>query len=156
MTFADGGVRPAYDVQFATAVGGQVIVGLEVATVTDATQLGPVVDQLRTTIRPDRESGFSTPTVASRIIGRVRQTAYCACRARLGVAERSAGPETADDEACRAGPADNGLDLPLPHNSTVLHDQAWLAKRPRACERIALHGDKICLHARPQSTDLIA
>jgi len=46
MKFADGGVRPAYNVQFATDVEAQVVVGVEVATVTDATELGPMVDQL--------------------------------------------------------------------------------------------------------------
>jgi transposase len=46
MAFPDGGRRPAYNVQLATDVGSQVIVGLDVATVTDQTLLGPMVDQL--------------------------------------------------------------------------------------------------------------
>lgn len=47
MKFADGATRPAYNAQLATDTASQVIVGLEVATVTDQTQLGPMVDQLR-------------------------------------------------------------------------------------------------------------
>jgi transposase len=48
MKMADGGYRPAYNVQFAADTGSQVIVGLDVATAgTDQGQLGPMVRQLR-------------------------------------------------------------------------------------------------------------
>ena len=48
MKMADGGFRPAYNVQFATAVGGQAIVGVDViASGRDAGQLAPMVEQVR-------------------------------------------------------------------------------------------------------------
>ena len=48
MKMADGGFRPAYNVQFATAVDGQVIVGVDViASGSDAGQLAPMVEQVR-------------------------------------------------------------------------------------------------------------
>ena len=48
MKMADGGFRPAYNVQFATAVGGQVIVGVDViASGSDAGQMAPMVGQVR-------------------------------------------------------------------------------------------------------------
>jgi len=46
MRFSDGGTRPAYNAQFATDVGSQVIVGLDLVAETDQTQLRPMVDQL--------------------------------------------------------------------------------------------------------------
>jgi len=46
MKFADGGLRPAYNVQLATDAASQVIVGLDVTAETDQRQLGPMVDQL--------------------------------------------------------------------------------------------------------------
>jgi transposase len=47
MKMADGGFRPAYNVQFATATASQVIVGVEVATSgSDAGQMEPMVDQV--------------------------------------------------------------------------------------------------------------
>jgi Transposase DDE domain len=48
MKMADGGYRPAYNVQFAADTTSQVIVGLDVVTAgTDQGQLGPMVRQLR-------------------------------------------------------------------------------------------------------------
>ena len=48
MKMADGGYRPAYNVQFAADTSSQVIVGLDViAAGTDQGQLGPMVGQLR-------------------------------------------------------------------------------------------------------------
>jgi transposase len=48
MKMADGGYRPAYNVQFAADTESQVIVGLDVATAgTDQGQLTPMVRQLR-------------------------------------------------------------------------------------------------------------
>ena len=48
MKMADGGFRPAYNVQFATTVGGQAIVGVDViAAGSDAGQLAPMVEQVR-------------------------------------------------------------------------------------------------------------
>ena len=48
MKMADGGYRPAYDVQFAADTKSQVIVGLDVATTgADQGQLTPMVRQLR-------------------------------------------------------------------------------------------------------------
>jgi transposase len=47
MKFADGGVRPAYNAQFATDTASQIIVGLDIGTETDQRQLGPMVDQLQ-------------------------------------------------------------------------------------------------------------
>ena len=48
MKMADGGYRPAYNVQFAADTTSQVIAGLDVATAgTDQGQLGPMVRQLR-------------------------------------------------------------------------------------------------------------
>jgi transposase len=47
MKMADGGYRPAYNVQFSTACRGQVIVGVEVVTQgTDQGQLPPMLDQI--------------------------------------------------------------------------------------------------------------
>jgi transposase len=48
MKMADGGYRPAYNVQFATATGGQVIVGVAVTTGgSDAGQMPPMIEQIR-------------------------------------------------------------------------------------------------------------
>ncbi len=48
MKMADGGFRPAYNVQFATTVGGQAIVGVDVvASGGDAGQMAPMVEQVR-------------------------------------------------------------------------------------------------------------
>ncbi len=48
MKMADGGFRPAYNVQFATAVDGQAIVGVDViASGSDAGQMAPMVEQVR-------------------------------------------------------------------------------------------------------------
>jgi hypothetical protein len=47
MKMADGGYRPAYNLQFSTACRGQVIVGVEVVTAgTDQGQLPPMLDQI--------------------------------------------------------------------------------------------------------------
>ena len=47
MKMADGGYRPAYNVQLSTACQGQVIVGVEVVTEgTDQGQLPPMLDQI--------------------------------------------------------------------------------------------------------------
>jgi len=47
MKMADGGFRPAYNVQMATAIAGQVVVGVEVTdSGSDAHQLAPMLDQL--------------------------------------------------------------------------------------------------------------
>jgi len=46
MKMPDGGVRPAFNVQFATATADQVIVGLDVVAGTDGDQLRPMADQL--------------------------------------------------------------------------------------------------------------
>ena len=48
MKMADGGFRPAYNVQFATDVASQVIVGVEVITSgSDAGRMSPMVEQIR-------------------------------------------------------------------------------------------------------------
>jgi transposase len=48
MKMADGGTRPAYNVQFATATGGQVIVGVDVHTTgSDLGQLLPMARQIQ-------------------------------------------------------------------------------------------------------------
>jgi transposase len=47
MKFPDGGSRPAFNAQFATATGSQIIVGLDVLAEGDQRQLAPMVDQLR-------------------------------------------------------------------------------------------------------------
>lgn len=48
MKMADGGFRPAYNVQFATATGSQVIVGVDVEmTGSDAGQMAPMVEQVK-------------------------------------------------------------------------------------------------------------
>jgi hypothetical protein len=66
MKMADGGFRPAYNVQFATDTQSQVIVGVDVTTQgTDAGQLAPMVEQIqqRTGIRPPdllADGGYST------------------------------------------------------------------------------------------------
>jgi transposase len=47
MKMADGGFRPAYNVEYATACAGQVIVGVDVVTVgSDQGQLPPMLDQI--------------------------------------------------------------------------------------------------------------
>lgn len=47
MKMADGGFRPAYNVQVATAVAGQVVVGIEVTDAgSDAQQLEPMLEQI--------------------------------------------------------------------------------------------------------------
>jgi hypothetical protein len=55
MKMADGGFRPAYNVQFATDTASQVIVGVEVTNQgSDAGQVAPMVEQVqqRTGVRP--------------------------------------------------------------------------------------------------------
>jgi transposase len=55
MKMADGGFRPAYNVQFATDTASQVIVGVEVTNQgSDAGQVAPMVEQIqqRTGVRP--------------------------------------------------------------------------------------------------------
>jgi transposase len=48
MKMADGGFRPAYNVQFATATDSQVIVGVDVETTgSDAGQMAPMVEQVK-------------------------------------------------------------------------------------------------------------
>jgi len=48
MKMADGGFRPAYNVQFATTVDGLAIVGVDViASGSDAGQMAPMVEQVR-------------------------------------------------------------------------------------------------------------
>ena len=47
MKMADGGFRPAYNVQYATAADGQVVLGVEVITTgSDMGQLSPMLDQI--------------------------------------------------------------------------------------------------------------
>jgi transposase len=47
MKMADGGFRPAYNIQFSTATDSQVIVGVDVVTTgSDAGQLAPMVEQI--------------------------------------------------------------------------------------------------------------
>lgn len=49
MKMGDGGYRPAYNVQFATTTGTQIIVGVDVTNQgTDAGQMGPMVEQIET------------------------------------------------------------------------------------------------------------
>ena len=68
MKMADGGYRPAYNVQFAADTGSQVIVGLDVTPAgTDHGQLGPMVGQLRSRYGRDpgallADAGFLTTT----------------------------------------------------------------------------------------------
>jgi transposase len=48
MKMADGGFRPAYNVQFATATGSQVIIGVDVETTgSDAGQMVPMMEQVK-------------------------------------------------------------------------------------------------------------
>jgi hypothetical protein len=55
MKMGDGGYRPAYNVQYATAVSGGVVVGVDVTnSASDMGQLVPMVKQLR-------RRGFSSP-----------------------------------------------------------------------------------------------
>ena len=64
MKMGDGGFRPAYNVQFATATGSLVIVGADVTQAgTDGGQMKPMVDQIehRYQTRPDEylaDGGF--------------------------------------------------------------------------------------------------
>lgn len=66
MKMADGGFRPAYNVQFATDTDSQIIVGVDVIQQgTDGGQLGPMVEQIaeRTGRRPRNmlaDGGFSS------------------------------------------------------------------------------------------------
>jgi hypothetical protein len=47
MKMADGGFRPAYNVQFSTDTASQIIVGIEVATCgSDPGQMAPMVEQI--------------------------------------------------------------------------------------------------------------
>jgi transposase len=56
MKMADGGFRPAYNVQFSTATDSQVIVGVDVVTIgSDAGQMVPMVEQIES--RYDRTPG---------------------------------------------------------------------------------------------------
>ena len=47
MKMADGGFRPAYNVEYATTCDGQVVVGVDVVTVgSDQGQMPPMLDQI--------------------------------------------------------------------------------------------------------------
>jgi hypothetical protein len=46
MRMPDGGIRPAFNAQFATDTASQIIVGLDVVPIADQDQLGPMSDQL--------------------------------------------------------------------------------------------------------------
>jgi transposase len=66
MKMADGGFRPAFNVQFCTDTQSQVIVGVNVTNAgTDADQFGPMIEQIeeRTGVRPPNilgDGGYST------------------------------------------------------------------------------------------------
>jgi transposase len=66
MKMADGGFRPAYNVQFATTTEGGVIVGVDVTNEgTDGAQMPPMLEQIeqRFGVRPDEalvDGGFAT------------------------------------------------------------------------------------------------
>jgi transposase len=47
MKMPDGGIRPAFNAQFATDTASQIVVGLDLVPVTDGNQLGPMSDQLK-------------------------------------------------------------------------------------------------------------
>lgn len=48
MKMADGGFRPAYNVQFSTTTDSQIIVGVDVVTIgSDAGQMAPMVEQIK-------------------------------------------------------------------------------------------------------------
>lgn len=56
MKMADGGFRPAYNAQFSTATGSQVIVGVDVSTAgSDMAQLVPMLDQIEARYRQSPE-----------------------------------------------------------------------------------------------------
>src|SRR5437773_1827305 len=73
MKMADGGYRPAYNVQFATAADSRVIVGVEVTNAgSDSGQMGPMVRQLEQNFErlPEEylaDGGFSSREDATRL-----------------------------------------------------------------------------------------
>jgi len=66
MKMADGGFRPAFNVQFATDVGSGIIVGVDVSREgTDSNQMAPMMEQIENRLgrRPDEglvDGGFAT------------------------------------------------------------------------------------------------
>lgn len=95
MKMADGGYRPAYNVQFAADTESQVIVGLDViAAGTDHGQLRPMVDQLRRRYGRDpdallADAGFQT-------IAEIDELSAAACGTTLYLPVRTPADKTRD------------------------------------------------------------
>ena len=61
MKMADGGYRPAYNIQFTTATDSQIIVGVDVNNIgSDLGQLSPMLDQVEQRYANGLPSGLST------------------------------------------------------------------------------------------------
>jgi transposase len=95
MKMADGGYRPAYNVQFAADTASQVIVGLDViAAGTDQGQLSPMVGQLRRRYGRDpdallADAGFQT-------IAEIDELSAAACGTTLYLPVRKPADPTRD------------------------------------------------------------
>ena len=95
MKMADGGYRPAYNVQFAADTESQVIVGLDVTPAgTDHGQLRPMVGQLRRRYGRDpdallADAGFQT-------IAEIDELAAAACGTTLYLPVRTPADKTRD------------------------------------------------------------
>ncbi len=110
MKMADGGYRPAYNLQLASDTAAQVIVGLDVVTAgNDQGQLGPMVRQLRT--RYGREADAWLADAGFQKTAEIDELATAACGTTLYLPVRT--------------PADPARDphQPLPDDSPAV--AAW-------------------------------
>lgn len=91
MKMPDGGVRPALNVQFATATADQVIVGLDVVAGTDQDQLKPMADQLARRYGPVVREHLADGGYVN--LGHLDHLASCGTTAYLPVGKPRRGTE---------------------------------------------------------------
>jgi transposase len=95
MKMADGGYRPAYNVQFAADTESQVIVGLDVTPAgTDHGQLRPMVGQLRR--RYGRDPGALLADAGFQTIAEIDELSAAACGTTLYLPVRTPADKTRD------------------------------------------------------------
>ncbi len=142
MKMADGGFRPAYNVQFSTATDSQIIVGVDVVTVgSDAGQMAPMVEQIDA--RYDRRledvlvDGGSRSTTRSMRSAPRGWAVRCTCR-------------------CRAQGFDGGSLAPKPSDSPAV--AAW-RQRMAGAEAKAIYKERAataeCVNAQARNRGLI-
>jgi transposase len=173
MKMADGGYRPAYNLQFATDTASQVIVGVDATNAgTDHGQLAPMVDQLaaRHAVAPEAtlvDGGFATkedieavsdrttvyapvqkpkdPTRAPHVPLPTDTPAVAAWRARMGTPEAQAiyKERAATAECVNAQARNRGLRSSRPRAREGTHSGALVCRGPQPRA-----GDRARCHGR--------